>query len=154
MEESNKTIRKRISENLIIAIAITLYFFVINFAFMRADEKLIYNGVKILSLIVLFLSIAIFEIAYHKDSGEIAINGIEILVLSLNTLLSWNIIYKYNISVKTYIIYSCLVFIIYYILKSMIIYTSERKKYLRSLSDIHEIVKKEPMKKEAKKRIS
>ena len=34
----------------------------------------------------------------------------------------------------------------------MIIYTIEKKKYLDSLSDIHEIVNNEPVKKEAKKR--
>ena len=42
--------------------------------------------------------------------------------------------------------------IIYYFLKGILIYTSEKRKYLSSLSDIHEIVSNEPIKKEAKKR--
>ena len=41
----------------------------------------------------------------------------------------------------------------YYIIKTIIIYFKARKKYLSSLSDVKEIVKKEkPIKKEAKKR--
>lgn len=154
MEETNKIIRKNISENLIIAITVVLYFFIVNFSFIRADEKIIINGIKIISIIVLFLCIGIFEMAYHKDSGKIAINGIEILILAINTLISWNVTNKNNISFGTYMIYSSLAFSIYYILKSMIIYTVERRKYYKSLSDIHEIVKKEPTKKEAKKRMS
>ena len=34
----------------------------------------------------------------------------------------------------------------------MMIYTKEKRKYVKSLSDIHEIVSKDPIKKEAKKR--
>lgn len=154
MEETNKIIRKKILENLIIAIATALYFFIINFSFIRSNEKIIFNGAKIISIIILFLAIVTFEIAYHKDSGKIAINGIEILILAINTLVVWNVTNRNNISFGTYIIISSVAFSIYYILKSMMIYTSEKTKYLKSLSDIHEIVKNEPTKKEAKKRES
>lgn len=152
MEENNKIIRKKIFENLIIAIAVMLYFIVINFANLRVEENILLNGIKIASLIVLFLSIIIFEIAYHKDSGKIAIYGIEILVLSIHTLTIWNMINKINISFQKYILFSTYAFAIYYVLKAIIIYTNEKRKYVKSLSDIHEIVSNEPVKKEAKKR--
>ena len=101
---------------------------------------------------MLFIAIIIFEIAYNKDSTKIGLIGIEILVLSLNILLTWNIINKKHISTQKYIIYSSIIFLGYYVIKSMLIYTKGKKQYLNSLSDIHEIVKKEPIKKEAKKR--
>lgn len=151
-EENKKIVRKKIFENLIIAIAIMLYFITINFAYIRMEEIMLLNGLKIVSLVVLLLSITIFEFAYHKDSGIIAINGIEILVLALHTLMIWNVINKINIPFQKYILFSTYSFTIYYILKSMIIYTNEKRKYVKSLSDIHEIVSKEPIKKEAKKR--
>ncbi|MDO4975575.1 MAG: hypothetical protein Q4E61_04610 [Alphaproteobacteria bacterium] len=151
-KENNKIIRKKIFENLIIAIAIMLYFILINFAYLRMEETVLLKGIKIASLIVLFLSIAIFEVAYHKDSGKIAINGIEILILAFHTLTIWHIVNKMNISFETYILFSTYAFAIYYIFKSILIYTNEKRKYLKSLSDIHEIVSKEPIKKEAKKR--
>ena len=154
MEENKKNVYKYISESLILAIAIVLYFLIMNFSFIRADAKIIFNVTKISSIVILLISILTFEIAFRKDSGKIAINGIEILALALNNLVSWNIILKNNISFGTYMIYSSVAFAIYYALKSMIVYTNEKRKYVKSLSDIHEIVQKEPTKKEAKKRTS
>ena len=152
MEESNKKIRKKIFSNILMAIGIMVYFIVINFSYIRLDEKKLINGLKLVSMLILFLSIIIFEIAYHKDSGKIAINGIEILMLAIHTLTIWNVVNKIDISFQTYILFSTYAFAIYYILKSILIYTREKRKYLKSLSDIHEIVSKDPIKKEAKKR--
>ena len=152
MEESNKIIRKKIFSNILMAIGIMVYFIVINFSYIRLDEKKLINGLKLVSMLILFLSIIIFEIAYHKDSGKIAINGIEILMLAIHTLTIWNVVNKIDISFQTYILFSTYAFAIYYILKSILIYTREKRKYLKSLSDIHEIVSKDPIKKEAKKR--
>ena len=151
-KENNKMIRKKVFENLIIAIAMMLYFILINFSYLRMEEDMLLKGLKIASLIVLLLTIIIFEIAYHKDSGKIAIHGIETLILAFHTLTIWHIVNKLNISFETYILFSNYAFAIYYILKSILIYTNEKRKYLKSLSDIHEIVSKEPIKKEAKKR--
>ena len=152
MEESNKIIRKKIFSNILMAIGIMVYFIVINFAYIRLDEKKLINGLKLVSILILFLSIIIFEIAYHKDSGKIAINGIEMLMLAIHTLTIWNVVNKIDISFQTYILFSTYAFAIYYVLKSMLIYTREKRKYVKGLSDIHEIVSKDPIKKEAKKR--
>ena len=149
---NNKEIRKKIFENIIIAIAMMIYFIVINFSYLRMDENILLQGIKVASLVILFLSIIIFEIAYKKDSGRIAINGIEVLVLAIHTLTIWTVINRFKIDFDKYVLFSTYTFAIYYILKSIIIYTIEKKKYLDSLSDIHEIVSNEPIKKEAKKR--
>lgn len=151
-KENNKLIRKKIFENLIIAIAMMIYFIIINFSYIRVDENLLLHGIKIASLVILFISIVTFEIAYNKDSGSIAINGIEVLVLAIHTLTIRIVVNKFKIDFDKYVLYSTYIFAIYYVLKSMIIYTIEKKKYLDSLSDIHEIVNNEPVKKEAKKR--
>lgn len=151
-KENNKIIIRKIFINIIIAIAVMLYLIIINFAYLRLEEQILLKGIKIASLMVLLTSIILFEMAYKKDSGKLAINGIEALVLSFHTLTISHIVSKYNISFETYILISTYVFAIYYILKSIIIYTDEKRKYLKSLSDIHEIVSKEPIKKEAKKR--
>ena len=127
MEESNKIIRKKIFSNILMAIGIMVYFIVINFSYIRLDEKKLINGLKLVSMLILFLSIIIFEIAYHKDSGKIAINGIEILMLAIHTLTIWNIVNKIDISFQTYILFSTYAFAIYYVLKSMLIYTREKK---------------------------
>ena len=151
-KENNKIIRKKVFENLIIAIAIMIYFITINFAYLRIDRNILLQAIKIASIIIVLLSIAIFEIAYHKDNGSIAINGIEVLILAIHTLTVWTVVNKFEIEFQTYILFSTYAFAIYYILKSIIIYTNEKRKYLNSLSDIHEIVSNNPQKKEAKKR--
>ncbi len=129
-----------------------IYFIIINFSYLRMEESILLQGIKIASIVILFLSIIIFEGAYRKDSGRIAINGIEVLVLAIHTLTIWTVINRFKIEFDTYVLISTCTFAIYYILKSIIIYTIEKKKYLDSLSDIHEIVSNEPIKKEAKKR--
>lgn len=151
-KEKNKIIRKKIFENIIIAIAIILYFVIINFSYSRMEEDMLLQGIKMASMGILALSIVTFEIAYHKDSGRIAINGIEILILAIQTLTIWTVINRLKIEFNKYILFSTYAFAIYYVLKSIVIYTIEKKKYLDSLSDIHEIVSNEPVKKEAKKR--
>ena len=104
------------------------------------------------SIIILLISILIFEIAYKKDNGTIAIYGIEILVLSIYVLLIPHIIERANLEFTNYILVSSYVFTAYYMLKSMIIYTIDRKRYLNSLSDIKDIVDTKPIKKKATKR--
>lgn len=152
MEENKKIIRKKIFENLIIAIAIMLYFILINFAYIRMQEDFIVKGIKYVSLVVLFFSISIFEIAYNNDNGILAINGIEILVLAISSLIASHIAQILNVDFQKYIIINAFSFLIYYVFKSIIISTNEKRKYLESLSDIHEILAKESVKKETKKR--
>ena len=149
-----KETMKKISKNLLLAIAIMIYFVAINYVYIKIGGQNLQQGTKIISLIILLLSITTFEIAYHKDNGIIAINGIEILVLAIQSLTTWVTIERLKIDTNTYILISACTFTIYYVLKSMIIYTIDNRKYLNSLSDIHEIVMNEPIKKEAKKRKS
>ena len=82
-----------------------------------------------------------------------AITSVELLVMSLHSLSIMHVIKLYQYDFRLYLLTSSYIFSIYYILKSIIIYTKERREYMNSLSDISEIVKKdEPIKKETKKR--
>ena len=152
MDENKKKKNIKIFETAIIFVANFLYFLLLVFSINRTNGENIYYITKMLSLMTLFLSIVVFEIAYYKDSGTIAINGIEILALAIYTLTMWNITKGKNIEAITYLKYSCLIFSIYYFLKVLIMYTIQKKQYLDSLSDIEEIVKIEPIKKEAKRK--
>ena len=152
MEENSRIIRKKMFENLIIAITIMLYFIIINFAYIRMQGNFIIKCIKYVSLAIMFFSIATFEFAYRKDSYRLALNGIEILVLACLTLIAENISQIIHIEFKMYILFLSLIFLAYYVIKSITIYTLEKRKYFRSLSDIHEILAKEPIKKQTKKR--
>ena len=144
--------KKNVFINLAILFIYVAYFYLLNYMFYNLTSEKFIEIYKYISLGMLFVSVIIFEIAYHKDKGVIAVFGIEILVLAINTLISINMVKRFNITFVKYINFSCADYIIYYIFKFVITYTKERKKYLESLSDIKEIVTSEPQKKEAKRK--
>ena len=94
------------------------------------------------------------EKAYKKDKASVAIGGIECICFAFHTLSIMHITQLYKYDFKIYVLVSSYIISIYYVLKSIIIYTKGIKKYLDTFSDVSEIVKKEePLKKEAKRRI-
>lgn len=145
-------ISENVSENILIAVAIMLYFILINFSYYRLEENFLVIELKVLSAIVLILGIIFLEKAYHKDSGKIAINAIELLFLSGHTLSIMHVVEVNNFIFTDYILISSYIFSVYYLVKSIIIFTKERREYLKSLSDIREIVDIKPTKKDAEKR--
>ena len=147
-----KKINDKVFENIIIAVAIMLYFIIINFSYYRLDTNNLIMMLKIASIIILLFSIIIFEIAYKKDNGKIAIYGIEILVLASHVLSIMQVVEIVKIKFTIYILISSYTFAIYYILKAIILYTIDKRNYLKGLSDIKEIVNNEPIKKEATKK--
>ena len=163
MEENSKektNILKKIKQiisqnvfiNLIYITLITIYFIFLNIIkkYINPDIFLIY--IKITSFVFLILTILIFEKAYKDDNDAIALNGLEFLVLSIFSLLILYIPRVFKISDTTYILSGLYLFIAYYVIKNILIYTRERKEELDKLSDIKEIVKDEPIKKETKRK--
>ncbi len=144
--------KKKIVINLAILIALMLYFGLLNFIFINSGIEKFVEIYKYISIAILFISIIFFEIAYNKDKGTIAIFGIESLILSIITLISINMIKKFDITFIQYINFSLVIYLLYYIFKLIIIFTKERRTYLKSLSDIQEIVTAKPLKKEAKRK--
>ena len=139
--------------NILKAIIIILYFFILNVAYQNISAEHMELGIKIFTMIFLFIAIYIFERAYKKDDDNLALQGIEILVLSAYTLTSRHITNKFNFDFRTYSLAASYIFAIYFILKGIVIYTKGRKEEAEDLSDIKEIVKKdEPVKKEATKK--
>ena len=151
-EENKKALISILFKNVLILTIMIFYVFLVSIFCIKLNAEMQIKTTKILSMIVLFVSIFIFEIAYHKDNGKIALLGIEIFIISFYTLIIWTITKKYNFTYKNYLLYGTLSIILYYILKESIMHTKEKKKYLNNLSDIHEILGNEPLKKEAKKR--
>ena len=144
--------RGQIIRNSIIAIAIISCFIGIFVAYSIMQDDMFSRIWQVITMALLGIAIVFFEIAYKKDSGMIAINGIEILILACFTLTVQYIEIRLNIDVKLYTIIAGTVFIVYCFLKIFIMYTVGRKKVLNSLSDISDIVKEDtPKKKKAVK---
>ena len=144
---------KRIQSNVLIAIILMIHFLAISVTYQKLGEELVLNALEIISMVILFIGIIVMERAYKKDNGELAIYSIEILIIAAHTLSIQYVVTKFDFSLPLYVTVSSYVFAIYYVFKSIIIYTKQRREYLDSFSDIPEITKKEkPIVKEAKKR--
>lgn len=147
-----KTIKK-IFLNILFAIIIMLYFFCINIIYVQFDYESSKQCIQICSGIFLLIGLIYIEIAYKKDSDSKMITAIELIVISMYSLSILHIIRKYNFEFKLYLTASSYICAIYYVLKSIIIYTQSKRKILLEASDVKEIVKKEePVKKEATKK--
>ncbi len=151
-KQVSQEILKKIFKNLILAIVVMAYFITCNILYTRLNLDNMELITKAISCVFLIASIILFEFAYKRDSGTLTITAIELLILSIHALFIHHVITIYQLDYQTYILTSSYLFAIYYVLKSIIIYTKARIKYLKSLSDISEIVKEEPIIKEAKKR--
>ena len=134
--------KKEFFINLIVLIGFVIYYFALYFIFSHFGKDKYTDIYKYISIFMAVLTIIVFEIAYKKNSGTITIYGLETLLTSLNTLISITIISKFNIILKKYIIISCICYIIYYLFKFIITSTINRREYLKSLSDISQIVQK------------
>lgn len=144
---------KEIWINIIKAIIVVGTFLLFNIAYSKINIEYFKRGIQIITIIFLFIAIYIFEKAYKKDNGKIAIEGIEILVIATGILTTQYITNRFNFRIKNYALAESYIFAIYFVLKSIVIYTQGRREIEKSLSDISEIVKKEePLKKEATKK--
>ena len=151
-KEISQEILKKIFVNLIIAIGIMSYFAILNYLYNKVNQENLVNIIEICSGVLLLICLILFEVSYKKDSGTLAITSIEFLVLTFHSLLIIHIITRYEYQFQFYILTSSYTIATYYVFKSIVLYTKGRREYLKGLSDISEIVKKEePVKKEAKK---
>lgn len=151
--EMKNKINKEIFFNIIIAIILLAYFFLIPVIQNKFLNENIFEYLRIPATVFFLLTLIFLEMSYKKDSGKVFLRGIEFAIISAHTLSIQYIITKYNINLQLYLTISSYVFAIYYVLKSIIIYTKMRREYLKSLSDISDIVKEEePQKKEATKK--
>ena len=152
--EEIKNATKQIFKQIIIAISIMLYFIIINYAYEHMKTDRLINDIKIFSGAFLVLGIYFLEKAYKNEKLNSLIYSIESFVLSAHSLSILYVITRFNFDFRLYLLTSSFIFSIYYILKSIVIYTKGERQYLKSLSDIPEIVKNEKpvVKKATKKR--
>ena len=69
--------------NILKAVGILLYFLILMYATRKMDIARLAVDIKYFSVSFLIIGIIVIEIAYRKDSGMLAISGIELLVIVL-----------------------------------------------------------------------
>lgn len=152
-KEISQDILKKMLKCLLMAVGVMVYFIVLNLAYSAMKHERLVGDIKVFAGAFLVVGLIMLEKAYKQDKGTIAIDGLEFIVLALHSLSIMHIITLFKYDFRYYLLTSSYIFSIYYVFKSIVLYTKGRKDYLSSLSDISEIVKKDdPIVKEAKKR--
>ena len=142
-QDIENKLNKKLLENISMAIAIIVYFMSLIFGKERINATNYTNLLKTYTMCLGILSIIIFEFSYKKESVKSMYTGIEVLILSIVTMFS---IYICKVQELKYIFYLALFayeFSIYYLIKDILIYNKTKKEYLKTLTDIEEITKKE-----------
>ena len=152
MEILKKPIVKDVIANTTYLILVVLYFICFNTQVITIDTAILTRYIDISSMVFLMISIIMFEVGYRKEKTKIFINGIEFLALAIFTLLIKHMPKVLGNTMKSYTEIGTYAFIAYYILKSAIMYTKMKHDQLKNMSDIKEIVKEEPTKKETKRK--
>ncbi len=138
-EKMNKTI----FYNIIISICIMAYLLCMNLSYFNLESEIFKSNMKIVSILLITLTIIIFELAYKKDSGTLCITGIEIMVLSFIVLyMPFAYTYENDIT-KKIIMLTSVFFAIYYVVKLIVLYIKTERAHRNSLSDVREITKKD-----------
>ncbi len=138
--------RQRINRKLFLTLftgALVIFVFIfILMGYENISELNYIVDLKVFSIIAIAVTICIFEYAYKKDSGELAITGIEVLLVSFFILSLYYVLqYKY-FNYQYYLLFFTSIFLVYYLLKTFIIYIRENYKYRKTAQDIKKIVEK------------
>ena len=148
----NKSLLKDIITNLLYAILMSIYIICFNSQHETIAANILPYYINISSISFLVIAIVMLELAYRKDKTKMFVYGIEFIVLATFTILIQHMPKVIKCSIEQYTQIGLATFGAYYIIKIGILYTKHKQDELKSLSDIKEIVKEEPRKKEAKRK--
>ena len=142
-KEYEGKINKRIFSNIIIAVVILIYLILIIMGSKNIQNSIFIVDLKVFSIILSLVSIIIFEKSYKSADGRLCIYGIETLTLAIMTLIG---VYVFQIIGELFTPIICgavIAYAVYYLVKSIGIYNKGKQDYIKSQSDINEIVKDE-----------
>ena len=125
-EEQDK-MNVEVFKNIAIAIVMVVFLNFIILGFINIENSVFLVDLKVFAVSILAIAIGVFEYAYKKDSGKIAIYGIETLILAFAMLafIYLDIMCHSNFVIITVLITYTIA--IYYTVKSIIIYQKMKK---------------------------
>lgn len=152
--EVKEKIKKEVFTNIVIASIAILYLIFIILGSEGSTKNVRTTDLNIFCMLFLGVAIYLFEIAYRKDNGKLAMYGIESLVVAIFTLFLPYIIFELNEKNKEYYLTATIFVASYYILKSLTVSIKTKNKHMNiNISDVKEIVKKEKTKGRIKEEI-
>lgn len=140
-KEIREKINSKVFINMAILALIIIYFAALNFLMGNIPTDIYINSLQVLSIMLLIITLIVFEYGYKKDDGEIWMHGVEVMIIGIFTIY---LKYLYSIYFARYgivLLIAGIVFLIYYAIKILLIQRRVEKEYNKSLTDINEIVK-------------
>lgn len=118
----NQKIKKDILRNLLIGIIVTVYFIFIALGVTTIPVTEYALDLKTFAIFTAIISIIIFERAYKKDENYLALHGIEMILVGIETLVILQLYLVESSYFKNILMGIIIGMILYYIIKSIIIY--------------------------------
>lgn len=142
-QEVKEKLKQKIWLNLCLAIGVMLYFCGMDAVYLYASSEISMVVFKILAMVAILLTVIVFEVAYRKENGSLAIIGIELLISSVIVLYMPQIYAHSNQVIGQVFLLTPLFCAVYYTGKAIVIYRKTEKSYQNHLSDVKEIVKED-----------
>ena len=139
-KDEKKKIYKNVFGNILFGILISIYFISLGWGFVNINTRSFVTDLKVFSVILLGITIILFEYAYNKDSGRAVLKGVEMLVVSIVSLV---LLYMYILYQDKFVmitsICSC-VAIVYYFIRAISVYIKDKISWKKTISDVKEII--------------
>lgn len=140
-EKIKDNISTNIFQDLLVAIIIMLYFCVINFSYYNFENTVFEENMKYFALGIIVLTVIMFEISYRKNSVKLLIIGLELFSCAVLSLYIPYIFLHSTSAVRISVMILPAFLLVYYAIKSFIIFKRKQFEYRNNLSDIKELVK-------------
>ena len=134
-ETQMKKIYKSVFINVLFGILFLVYFCLINAGYGLINPKSFFSGLQVLSIVSILFTIILFEIAYKKNSDSLAVRSIELLMLSIATLVSLYFYTIYNNRFTGFMTSFGLLFAVYFVGKSIYKYIKDRRQMKMEIID-------------------
>lgn len=134
-------ISTKIFQDLIVAVIIMAYFCIVNITYYKLENYKFEEYLKYFALGIILFTVISFEIAYRKNSINLGIIGIELFTCGVLTLYIPYIFLHTTSALRVSIMILPVFSVLYYGIKSIIIFKQNQFNYRNNLSDVKEIVK-------------
>lgn len=121
-------VKKDIIRNILIALVITIYFIFIALGVTTIPVTEYALDLKTFAIFTAIIAIIIFERAYKKDENYLALHGIEMIFVGIETLVILQLYLAQSEYLKNVLIGITSGMILYYIIKSIVIYIKYKTK--------------------------
>lgn len=135
------SISKTIFQDLFVAVIIMAYFCIINITYYKLESYKFEEYMKYFALGIILVTVIFFEFAYRKNSLNLGIIGIELLLCGVISLYIPYIFLHTTSALRVSIMILPATLVGYYAIKSIIIFKQNQFQYRSNLSDVKEIVK-------------